>query len=78
MIQPFISHWKDSITEFDTRNAFNNIWHLVNQKGPYSCQTKLLVSQKVIKRTKEVAILLILEDDFFILVYLFSFIFTVL
>ena len=48
---PFISHWKDGITRFHVRNASNNIWHSVNGKRLDTFQTRLLVSQKVIKWT---------------------------
>ena len=56
---------------------FQKEWDLISSK------VRLLVSQKVIKWTKEgailiEAILLIRRDSYFILTYLFGFIFTVL
>ena len=39
-------------TEFHVRNASSKIWHSVNRKGLDTFQTRLLVSQKVIKLMK--------------------------
>ena len=60
LIPPFISHKKDDITEFRVRNASNNIQHSVNQQRTCYFQMRLLMSQKVIKWTKEEAILIVL------------------
>ena len=45
-----------------------------SEKGPDTFQPRLLVSQKVIKLTKEGAILIILVERYFILMYHFGFI----
>ena len=61
-LHPFSSHWKDYITESHIRNASNNILHSAEtKKGPNTFQTRLLVSQKVIKCTKRGAILIIIS-----------------